>query len=209
MIAFARDYQEQETQTPEPAWHAGFLALLPQIHERLRFGFRKLPAHERAEALAEAIAAIALAYARLHARGKAEVGFATPLAEFAVRQYFAGRRVGSRLNVDDVTSPYAQRLRGHRVASLDRRGPSGAWKEILVEDRRTTPAELAASRIDLEDWFVQLPRPKRRIAQTLATGESTQETARRFNVTPGRVSQLRRELEADWHEFQGQVLDCV
>lgn len=212
MIAFTRDYQDQETdetQAPQPAWHAGFLGLLPQIRERLRFGFRRLPAYERAEAMAEAIAATALAYARLHARGKAAVAFATTLAEYAIRQYFSGRRIGSRLNIDDVSSGYSQRQRGHRVISLDRRDPSGAWKEALVEDRGATPAELAASRIDLDDWFAQLPRPKSRVAQTLATGESTQETARRFHLTPGRVSQLRRELETDWREFQGEVLCCA
>lgn len=213
MIAFADDYQldhqEQETESPQPAWHAGFLALLPQIRERLRFGFRRLPPYERAEAMAEAVAATALAYARLHARGRAAVGFATTLAAYAIRQYFAGRRVGGRLNSDDVSSAYAQRRRGHRVVSLDRRDPSGAWKEILLEDRRTTPAELAASRIDLEDWFDQLPRSKSRIAQALASGESTHETARRHHVTPGRVSQLRRELESDWQEFQSGALCCA
>lgn len=211
MFAFAYDdqEQEQESESSEPAWHAGFLALLPQIRQRLRFAFRGLPPYERPEAMAEAIAAIALAYARLHARGNTAVGFATTLAEYAVRQYFAGRRVGSRLNVDDVSSAYSQRQRGFRVTSLDRRDPSGAWKEVLVEDRRATPAELAASRIDLDDWFAQLARPRSRIAQTLATGESTQETARRFNLTPGRVSQLRRELETDWREFQGDALCCA
>ena len=156
--------------------------------------------------MAEAVAATALAYARLHARGQAAVGFATTLAAYAIRQYFAGRHVGSRLNIDDVSSAYAQRQRGFRVLSLDRRDPSGAWKEVLVEDRRATPAELAASRIDLDDWFAQLPRPKSCIAQTLATGESTKETALRFNVTPGRVSQIRGELAEDWADFQGQTL---
>lgn len=210
MIAFAREYEApDETEGPEPAWHAGFLALLPHIRERLRFGFRKLPADERAEAMAEAIASIAIAYARLHRRGKAAVGFATTLASYAVRQYFAGRRVGSPLNRDDVSSRYGQQQRGHRVVSLDRRDPDGAWKEVLVEDRRTTPADLAASRIDLVEWFARLPHPKRRIAKTLARGESTQETARRFQVTPGRVSQLRRELELDWREFQAQAVCCT
>lgn len=202
MIAFARAYQSDET--IEPAWHAGFLAMLPQIREQLRFRFRGLSLADRAEAMAEAVASIAIAYARLHGQGKSGAAFPSILAKYAVRQYFAGRRVGSQLNADDVTSPYSQRQRGFRVESLDRRDPSGAWKETVVEDRRSTPADVAASRIDLDDWFGQLPRLKSGIAQTLATGETTKETARRFAVTPGRVSQLRRELEDDWHEFQGE-----
>jgi hypothetical protein len=68
---------------------------------------------------------------------------------------------------------------------------------------------VAASRLDLDDWFDQLPQFKRGIAQTLATGESTGETARRFQVTAGRVSQIRRELEDDWHQYQGEPLVCA
>lgn len=200
MIAFARS--SSNNQCSQPAWHAGFLALLPRIHEYLRFGFRHLPVSERADAMAEAVANITIAYSRLHEQRKLHVAFASSLAEYAIRQYFAGRRVGSQLNSHDVTSPYAQRQRGFSVNSLDQRDPVGKWKEIVVEDRHTTPAEIAASRIDLEDWFAQLPRLKRDIAYALAAGESTSATARRFKVTAGRVSQLRRELQKDWLEFQ-------
>jgi hypothetical protein len=164
---------------------------------------------ERAEAMAESIANVAVAYAGLHSRGKASAAFATPLTDFAIRHYYAGRRVGSSLNSDDITSVWAQKRRGFRVKSLDRRDPCGAWKEIVVEDSRATPAEVAASRLDLGDWLQQLPRLKRGIAETLATGETTGETARRFHVTQGRVSQVRRELEDDWAEFQGEPLACA
>src|SRR5690349_7654407 len=108
MIAFAREYQE----ATEPAWHNGLLAMLSQIREQLRFGFRKLPPDERAEAMSEAIARVTVEYAKLYEQGKQAVAFPSTLADFAIRQYFAGWRVGSRLNIDDVTSPYAQRQRG-------------------------------------------------------------------------------------------------
>lgn len=204
MIAFARP--ETTKVEAQPAWHAGFLALLPRIRDQLRFGFRKLPSHERAEAMAEAIANIAISYAQLHERRQETVAFASTLADYAIRHYFAGRRVGCSLNKSDISSPYAQRQRGFYVKSLDQRDPTGAWKEVVVEDRRSTPAEIAASRIDLHDWFDQLTTLKRGVAQTLSTGESTQETARRFQVTPGRISQIRRELETDWAEFQGDPI---
>ena len=207
MIAFSREYPSQQPSTP--AWHAGFLAILPQIHEHLRFAFRRLSPDERAEAMAEAVASITMSYARLHEQGKLDVAFPTTLADYAIRQYFSGRHIACTLNIDDVSSPYCQRQRGFQVRSLDRRNPAGEWKEIVVEDRRCTPAEVAASRIDLDDWFGQLPRLKRGIAETLATGESTTETARRFDVSAGRVSQVRRELEDNWAEFQGKPLACA
>jgi hypothetical protein len=55
-------------------------------------------------------------------------------------------------------------------------------------------------------WFDSLPRHIRRIATTLATGETTKRTAREFRVSPGRISQTRRELEAAWQQFQGEAV---
>jgi hypothetical protein len=156
--------------------------------------------------MANGVAHAAVAFERLYHQGRSNVANATALAAFAARQFRAGRLVGAKLNVDDVTSPYAHKQRGFRVQSLDRRNPAGDWKEIMVEDRQCTPAELAASRIDLDNWFADMPGTKRRVAQILATGESGKETARLCNVTPGRVSQLRRELESDWADFHGVPL---
>lgn len=207
MIAFARDYDEEQPTTP--AWHAGFLQLLPSIRERLRFALRKLPADERAEAMAECITNVAVAYARLHEQGKIDVAYASTLASYAVKHFFAGRRIGNSLNADDVTSPWAQKQRGFRVHSLDRRAPNGEWREVVVEDGRASPAEVAASRIDIEDWLDDLPLIKRGIAETLGTGETTKETANRFSVTPGRISQLRKELAESWDAFQAQALAFV
>jgi hypothetical protein len=204
MIAFAREYHEEQPATP--AWHEGFLKLLPAIHYQLRFALRKLPADERAEAMAECMANAAVSYARLYEQGKLDVAYASSLATFAVKHYFSGRRVGSPLNADDVTSLWAQRQRGFIVKSLDQRAPNGEWKETLVEDKTAGPAEIATARLDLEDWLDGLPRLKRGVAETLGTGETTTATASRFAVTPGRISQLRKELAASWDAFQAQAL---
>ena len=82
----------------------------------------------------------------------------------------------------------------------------GRWQDIVVEDKTATPADIVATRIDFADWLKSLGRKKRRIAKTLATGESTQATARKFKLCPGRISQVRSELRDAWHEFQGEVV---
>ena len=79
----------------------------------------------------------------------------------------------------------------------------GEWKEILLEDRKAGPADTAAARIDIAAWLESLPKKKRRIAALLATGETTKRTAKKFHVSPGRISQTRRELQQAWQEFQG------
>ena len=42
------------------------------------------------------------------------------------------------------------------------------------------------------------------MAWAMALGYRTHELARRFKVSPARVSQLRRELHADWVRFCGE-----
>jgi hypothetical protein len=78
----------------------------------------------------------------------------------------------------------------------------GEWREVLVEDRRASPADLAAARIDLAAWFRSLSRKDRRIAKVLAMGETTSEAAQRFGLSLGRISQLRARLKASWETFQ-------
>jgi hypothetical protein len=199
MIAFARRENSQA-----PTWQAGFLELLPDIRNQLRFQFRRLRAEEQAEAMAEAVANAAIAYWRLHQQGRVDLAYPTPLARFAAAQYRAGRRTGARSNVNDIMSPGAQRRHGLRIQRLDRFHRQDGWKEVLVADGRCTPAELAASRIDFEQWLRRLPHQKRRIATDLAVGEATSEVARRHRVTPGRISQIRRELAEDWSTFLGE-----
>jgi hypothetical protein len=204
MIEFAHHCLED--QIAAPAWHAGFLKLLPALREQLRFALRKLSRDERVEATAECIAAIAATYAKLHEQDKTNVAFPSSLVAYAVRRYYGGRRVGTPLNADDVSSPWAQKQRGFRVRSLDQRDAAGCWKEVVVQDHRSTPAEVAASRLDFEAWLDGLSRLKRGVAEILGTGETTKATARRFDVTPGRVSQIRSELAESWESFQAQAL---
>jgi hypothetical protein len=74
----------------------------------------------------------------------------------------------------------------------------------LLEDRRCGPAEIAAARLDIDAWLRSLPRRTRKIATTLAKGESTGKTARMFGLSDGRISQFRRELRESWMAFQGE-----
>ena len=207
MIAFAR------CPRPRPAtrlgWQAGFLIMLPAIRQQLRYAFRDLKTEEREEAVAETTASAAIVYARLFQLGKTDVAYPSALARFAAAQYRAGRRVGNRLNVNEVMSRYAQRRRGFRVERLDKFDMEQGWKEVFVEDRSCTPAELAASRIDFDEWLRGLSAKRRRIAATLAAGESTIGAARKFGLSPGRISQLRRELDEDWRAFHGEPVACA
>jgi hypothetical protein len=189
-----------------PEWHQPFLAMLPAIERQAKIAFRHLDPEARADAVQEVVAYAITAFVRLVDLGRADLAYPTPLATFGIRQFRAGRRVGTKSNANDVGSPYAQVARGIQVGRLDHRDKeTGEWREILLEDRRAGPAETAAARIDFAAWLKSLPRRYRRIATILATGETTKKVARRFRVSPGRVSQIRRELLDAWNRFQGEA----
>jgi hypothetical protein len=82
------------------------MKLLPDVYSQLRFAFRGLAAERREGAIAECLAGAAVAYARLHEQGKAERALATPLAQFAARQFRADRRAPQlrRRHVPRITS---------------------------------------------------------------------------------------------------------
>ena len=157
-----------------PRWHENFLRLVPRIRQHAQLRFRGLNPADREDAVQEVVARSLLEFLRLLERGKEHLIYAGPLARYAVAQVRGGRRVGGRLNIRDVSSPYCRARKGVSLSSLDRWDvAAGRWEEVLVEDRRTTPADLAAARIDIRAWLHTLPRRSRRLAERLATGEST------------------------------------
>jgi hypothetical protein len=78
----------------------------------------------------------------------------------------------------------------------------------LVEDRQATPADIAVTRIDFAVWLRGLSNNRRQIAKVLARGETTKATAKRFALSPARISQMRREFQDAWREFQGEPSAC-
>ena len=179
-----------------------FEAMLPSICQAADYAFRKVRPSLRQEMLADVIANAYAAFVRLVERGLERLAYPTVLARFAIRHVRVGRRFGCRQNVLDVMSRYAQRQKGFSVQPLRQETAHGHWQELVVEDRRATPADVATLKVDFSDWLSRLDRFKRRVALRLAAGETSTDAARRFKLTRGRISQLRQELRADWDAFQ-------
>ncbi len=203
MIAIAKEPRRRK-KCP-PACQNRFLEMLPQIRDQARITFRAEKPEAKEELIAEVVANAYVAFVRLVERGKVDLVYPTPLAQYAIRQIRSGRRVGCRLNVRDVSSRHAQLAKGIRIQQLDQfDAEEGEWRQVLVEDKHAGPAETAAARIDVAVWFRSLARKKRRVAHSLAQGEATGIVARMFGLSAGRVSQLRQELRRSWDVFQGE-----
>lgn len=206
MIAPARIQQsqngEQQRQQREREQER-FLEMLPRIRRQARVAFRWQGPEQREEMIAEVVATAYGMFVRLIRGGKENVVYATPLATYAIRRVLAGRQVATKPNARDVMSPHARAVYGIVVERLDVFDEQqGEWRAMLVEDRRATPADTAAARIDITTWLGLLSARNRQVAMELATGETACEVARRFCVSPGRISQIRRWLEASWERFQ-------
>ncbi|WP_166819996.1 hypothetical protein [Thalassoroseus pseudoceratinae] len=196
-----------EQDTPPCAWHTEFLSMLPKITEYASFSFRHLKEDNRDEMVQEVIANACAAYARLVEQGRTEAATWSTLARYAVRQARVGRQIGTSLNVGDVCSRHCQLRKGVRVQGLVRWDDQGQeWREQVVEDRNFTPADVAAFRIDLREFLRSLSRRNRKMALQLAKGHATSWIAQRFQMSAGRVSQIRRELCEAWHQFHGEPI---
>ena len=84
--------------------------------------------------------------------------------------------------------------------------PSNGRPTLLnCEDHRTPLPDAVAFRIDFSEWCDRFNDRKRKVLLALAEGSAGSEVAERFGLSPGRISQLRREYESSWQRMQGQA----
>ena len=179
----------------ESRWQDAFLAMLPRIEAQLAYAFRHRPVAQREEAIQKGVANCLVRYERL-------------ARQFAIRQIRCGRTVATRRNVRDPLSVYARLQKGIRVERFDRlRREGDHWIEMVVEDRCAPIPEQVALRLALRTWLGGMARRTRLIARDMALGWKTGELARKYGLSPARISQLRSELYDSWRTFQGLKLD--
>jgi hypothetical protein len=204
---------------PNP--HDDFLALGPVIERHARIAFRNRSGQDQDEAVAEAIAAAFESYVRLKARGKDPVHeFPTIMATFAVLHVKTGRHVGGRSSSTDVLSRKAQHKWGFWVeplpaspgtafenlyAEVGGQERQGAYEERLWANTQTPVLDQVCFRLDWPAFQSTLSRRDRELCLFLSLGHSAKEAARKFKLTPGRVTQLRQKWYHEWLAFQGET----
>ena len=180
-----------------------FLDLLPVIRRHAQKAFRSQHCERRHDLVQEVIAASFVAFSRLLERGLSHLAFPSALARFGIRRTCVGRRVGTPTNQNDVMSPAARRFWGLTVQQSAPLDTIGGWHESVVEDTQTPVPDQAAFRIDFPDWLSRLDDRDRRIAETLSSGETTSDVAKKFQLSAARISQLRGAFRNSWMTYQG------
>jgi len=181
------------------AWQQQFASILPVVERHARIAFRGTRCRcRREDAVAECVALSWKWFLRLRETGKDAGAFPTTLAAFAARAVRCGRRLCGQEPAKDALSCRAQRIHNFiaRNEAVD----------ALADDLRTPPGDLAIFRIDFAGWLGTLGRRKRLIVLDLVLGERTKDLAVKHKVSPGRISQIRRELLGDWHRFHGEAM---
>jgi hypothetical protein len=181
--------------------------ILPRIQTQAWKAFHGLSFDLKQELQSEVVAHCWKSFIKLFELGRHEDVPPMTLARFAIRAVKSGRRIGASLNINDVSSDYCQNRLGIRSTSFCMIDPNGKnWAESLIADQRARPDQLVMARIDFSEWLQTLNPLHRKVAEHLSLGESTHSTARIFNLTPGRISQIRRLLERSWQSFQTEAL---
>lgn len=197
--------------------HKQFLELLPFIetHGQITFRYLRCP-HRRADALQEMRALGWLWHLQLAQRGKDAREFVASFVTFLARSVKCGRRLAGMEKSKDALCQQAQQRHGFCVQALpfSLRAPienlygdphsqeiQDALEEILQDNTQTPVPEQVAFRQDFPAWRRTRCQRDRRVIEDLILGERTLDVADKYGMSPGRVSQLRRDFMEDWTRF--------
>ena len=196
--------------------HARFLDLLPRIELHGDIYFRHLKAHRKADAIQEMRALAWLWYVRLINRGRDPQDFVATFVTLLARAVNSGRRLAGMARAKDVLNPAAQRRHGFHVERLPSSTQASherlysevhgqelhdAFEERLRDNTITPVVDQVQFRIDFPAWLKTLTGRERRLVRAMARGERTLDLSRQFQLSPSRISQLRREFQEGWLRF--------
>ena len=64
-------------------------------------------------------------------------------------------------------------------------------------------------RIDFPAWLKTLTGRERRMIRVMMRNERTKDVSKQFEISPGRVSQLRQEFKQGWERYCGDIEENV
>jgi len=183
---------------------AAFLTALPRIVRHARCYFRHIRCpHRKADCISEVVSICWKWWRSLVERGKDPSRFVSVLATFAARAVRSGRRLCGQEWAKDVFNEQCQRRHGFAVGKLPDFSTLNVnpLAEALTDNTQSAVLDQVQFRFDFPAWLATHHERNRSIVLEMAQGEKTGPLSRRFGISPARVSQLRRELHADWLRF--------
>ena len=189
---------------------ARFLQIRDRIETHARIYFRQVKCwFKRADYIADTVALAFKWFRRLALKGKDARKFASALATYAARAVKCGRRITQQLKPQDVLSEVAQQRHGFYVgkipdfSTLD----TNPLQEALIDNTRSPVPDQVQFRLDFPSWLRTRTQRDRSLIGDMMAGQRTLDMSRRYGISPGRISQLRRDFYEDWQRFCGEFSD--
>ena len=201
----------RSTMSADDLQHLFLEHILPVVEQHASIWFRHIRGQDRQDAVQEARAIAWQFFIQAIDQGKDPTDFPHCISDFAVRRVRSGRRLVAG-HGGDALSHLAQQRHGFTVYSMsdDDCGPSVGWEAAVMQDTRTfSVPDAVGFRVDFGEWLSTLTAHDRRLTECLAVGDQTSEAAKRFGVSPSRISHRRRELRESWQRFQVEPVSRV
>jgi hypothetical protein len=183
---------------------ARFLTILKRIETHAKIYFRaERCQHKKADRVAETVALAWWWFVRMANKGKDATQFASVLASYAAKAVKSGRKVCGMEKAKDAMNERTQMKRGFVVGKLPDFSTlnTNPLAEALADNTRSPVPDQVAFRADFPAWQRTRTRRDRRLIREMAMGERTLDLAKRFKLSPARVSQLRNDFHSDWQRF--------
>jgi hypothetical protein len=184
----------------------------PKVQSHGRVSFRHLRCwHRKQDAISEMVALCWKWHLRLAAKGRDACEYPTALASYAARAVRCGRKLAGMDKAKDAMSPLAQQQYGFCVSALpDGSSLHGNAFDLALIDNRVSPVpDQVSFRVDFRGWLATRTDRDRRIIHDMMLNERTLDLADKYGISPGRVSQLRRQYMEDWFKFCGDAVNVV
>ncbi|MBA4192574.1 MAG: hypothetical protein C0467_31790 [Planctomycetaceae bacterium] len=144
-------------------------------------------------------------YIRLVQKGRNPAEFISAMARYGVRAVNSGRRACGQKRANDCLSRHCQQFRQPMCnRPPETRIPDeNVIEDALCDNTQTPVPDQVQFRCDFGEWEHRLPTAKQRLVKGLALGHRTKDLATEFGLSPGRISQLRKEFAEDYAAFCG------
>ena len=142
-------------------------------------------------------------FVRLAARGKDATRFPSVLASYAAKAVRCGRRITGQLAAKDAFNEQTQQKHGFSISKLPDFSTlsTNPLAEALADNTVSPVPDQVQFRLDFPAWTRSRSHRDRQLIQEMAEGERTQKLAKRFGLSPARISQLRRDFHDDYERF--------
>ena len=178
--------------------------ILPILNRTVPRTVKPVDSEDSEELIADTLATAAEMLESLERTGRKIP--ARSVAFYSIQRAKSGRRA-YQSGASDPLSPVFRTRNTSAIVPIDApissAGEGSRTMQDFIASGIEDPSETALRRIDWESFLGTLASRERQILSCIADGWRNMDIAKRFNVTPARITQLKREIASRIKQFMG------